>query len=150
MGAGSSSTPPPPPPQQGYSQQQSTSAPPPSIQATGLTENMVSALCYLLGLLSGILFLVLAPYNQSKLIRFHAFQAIFLHIGMIATMIAIMAETRILHLIPFVGVMISFVLYPLAGLGFFVIWLAVMYKAYNNERWVLPVIGPIAEAQAGS
>ena len=151
----SASAPPPrqaPPPPPNYSQQQQSNFTPPpgGIQATGLTENMVSALCYLLGLLTGILFLVLAPYNQSRLIRFHAFQSIFLHLAMIATMIAIMAVTSILHLIPFVGVMISFVLYPLAGLGFFVIWLAAMYKAYNNERWVLPIIGPIAEAQAGS
>jgi uncharacterized membrane protein len=137
------------PPQQGYSQPQGYSAPPQGgIQAGGLTDNVAAALCYVLGLLTGILFLVLAPYNQNKLIRFHAFQSIFVHLAMIATMIALVVLTGILHLIPFVGVMISFVLYPLVGLAFFGLWLALIYKAYNNERWVLPVIGPIAEKQA--
>lgn len=152
VGAGPAASAPPPPQQdssqqQGNSQQQGFSAPG-SIQAPGLTDNMASALCYLLGLVTGVLFLVVAPYNQNRAIRFHAFQAIFLHLAMFAVMIAIMAVTGILHLIPFVGVMISFVLYPIAGLSFFVLWLTLMYKAYNNERWVLPIIGPLAESQA--
>ena len=149
---GQQSAPPPPPPpsqQQSYAQQQGYTAPPAGgVQAGGLTDNIACALCYVLGLLTGILFLVLAPYNQNRLIRFHAFQSIFVHLAMIATMIALVILTSILHLIPFVGVMISFVLYPVVGLAFFVLWLALIYKAYNNERWVLPVIGPIAEKQA--
>jgi uncharacterized membrane protein len=137
------------PPQQGY-QQPSYSAPPPGAapQAGGLTDNMAAALCYVLGLLTGILFLVLAPYNQNRLIRFHAFQSIFLHLGMIAVMIGLMVLTGILRLIPFLGVMLSFVLYPIVGLCFFVLWLVMMYKAYNGERWVLPVVGALAEKQA--
>ena len=63
-----------PPPPGGY-------APPPpggfAPQSAGLTDNMAAALCYLLGVLTGILFLVLAPYNQNRAIRFHAFQSIF-------------------------------------------------------------------------
>ncbi len=170
-GAGpSASAPPPPPPpqqppqsyvppqqgytQQGYTQQgygqqqQGYTAPPPVAQASGLTDNMAAALCYLLGLLTGILFLFLAPYNQNRLIRFHAFQSIFLNLALWAAMIVVVIFTTILHLIPFVGVMISAVLYPILGLGFFVLWLVLMYKAYNGERWVLPVIGPLAEKQA--
>jgi uncharacterized membrane protein len=149
--------PPPPPPPGGYQQpgyqqpgyQQPGYAPQPAgVQAAGLTDNMACALCYLLGLLTGVLFLVLAPYNQNRLIRFHAFQSIFLHLAMIAVMIGVVMVTGILHLIPFVGVMISFVLYPIIGLGSFVLWLLLMYKAYNGERWVLPVVGPLAEKQA--
>jgi uncharacterized membrane protein len=135
-------------PQQGYSQAQGSAPAQGGIQAGGLTDNVASALCYSLGLLTGVLFLVLAPYNQNRLIRFHAFQSIFVHVALIATMIAIMILTGILHLIPFVGVMISFVLYPVVGLGAFVLWMVLIYKAYNNERWVLPIVGPLAEKQA--
>ncbi|HEV2199396.1 MAG TPA: hypothetical protein VGR73_06225 [Bryobacteraceae bacterium] len=146
----------PPPPQQGYVppppgyQQPGYTAPPPgaTVQAGGMTDNLAAALCYVLGLLTGILFLVLAPYNQNRLIRFHAFQSIFVHLALFATMIALAVLTGILRIIPFIGVMLSFVLYPIAGLCFFVLWLALMYKAYNGERWVLPVVGPLAEKQA--
>jgi uncharacterized membrane protein len=82
------------------------------------------------------------------LIRFHAFQSIFVHLAMIAAMIVLMVVTGILRLVPFVGVMLSFVLYPIVGLCFFALWLVLMYKAYNGERWVLPVVGPLAEKQA--
>ena len=34
--------------------------------ATGMTDNVAGALCYALGLVTGILFLVLTPYNQNK------------------------------------------------------------------------------------
>lgn len=137
------------PPQQGYSQQQGYTAPPSAgSQAGGLTDNMAAALCYVLGLLTGILFLVLAPYNQNRLIRFHAFQSIFVNLAYVGAMIVLAVLTGVLHLIPVFGVMLSFVLYPIVGLCFFVLWLVLIYKAYNGERWVLPVVGPLAEKQA--
>src|SRR5580698_9298426 len=66
---GAYTAPPPSPPP-------SAPLPPPSAppQAPGLEENMACALCYMLGLLTGVLFLVLEPYNKNRLIRFHAFQ----------------------------------------------------------------------------
>ena len=109
---------------------------------------MACALCYLLGLLTGILFLVLEPYNKNRLIRFHAFQSIFLNIAWIAIYIAIGIVGLVMFSIPFVGPMLMIVLHLAAGLGLFILWLMLMYKAYNRERWVLPVIGPLAEKQA--
>src|SRR4051812_42911023 len=59
-----------------------------SVQAAGMTDNVAGALCYVLGVITGILFLVLAPYNQNKFVRFHAFQAIFFHLAFIGLIIA--------------------------------------------------------------
>ncbi len=47
----------------------------------GLSINGASALCYLFGFVTGIIFLVLAPYNQDRRVRFHAFQSIFTERG---------------------------------------------------------------------
>lgn len=56
----------------------------PAMQSSGtMTDNVASALCYVLGLITGIIFLVLAPYNKNRSIRFHAFQSIFLHVACI-------------------------------------------------------------------
>jgi uncharacterized membrane protein len=109
---------------------------------------MAAALCYVLGLITGILFLVLAPYNQNRLIRFHAFQSIFVNLAYVAALIVLGVLTGVLRLIPFLGVMLTVALYPIIALCFFVLWLVLMYKAYNGERWVLPVVGPLAEKQA--
>src|ERR1700691_2864035 len=54
-----------------------------------MNDNLAGALCYLLGFITGILFLVLAPYNQNRLIRFHAFQSIFLNIAWFAAYIVV-------------------------------------------------------------
>ena len=136
----------PPPPPAAYGSAGSTSAPPRLVQA-GMEENLASALCYVLGLLTGVLFLVLAPYNQNRAIRFHAFQSIFLHIASIAVFIGLMIVIGILSFVPFVGTFLGLILYPVVGLGLFILWLMLMYKAYNKERWVLPIIGELAEKQ---
>jgi len=128
-----------------------TMPPPPSsytAQSSGLADNMASALCYLLGVLTGVLFLVLEPYNRNRTIRFHAFQSIFVWVAMVAIWIVVTMLSLILATIPFLGFMISVLLHFGVALGIFVLWLMLMYKAYNNERWVLPVVGPLAEKQA--
>ncbi len=45
-----------------------TPPPPPGtpLEAQGMSTNTASALCYLVGLVTGIIFLVIAPYNQNK------------------------------------------------------------------------------------
>src|SRR5258706_15206099 len=50
--------------------------PQPSISAAPMAENVASALCYVLGLVTGIVFLVIPPYSQNRAVGFHAFQSI--------------------------------------------------------------------------
>ena len=109
--------------------------------ASGLTENTASALCYLFGLVTGIVFLVIAPYNQNKTIRFHAFQSIFLTVAWIVCDVVLGFVGLITHLL-------TIFLFPLVGLAFFLLWLYMMWSAYNNKKVVLPVIGPLAQGQA--
>lgn len=109
--------------------------------AAGLTDNVASALCYVMGLITGILFLVLAPYNQNRKIRFHAFQSIFLHVAAIVIWIAFLFLSAVS------GGMLIFVS-PLIWLGFFVLWIVMIIKAYQDQKLVLPIIGPLAEKQA--
>jgi uncharacterized membrane protein len=117
--------------------------------SVGMTDNLAGALCYLIGFITGILFLVLAPYNQNRTIRFHAFQSIFLNIAWIAVWIVIRIILIPFRFIPFLGIFISLVLTAVIGLGGFILWLYMMFKTYNGEKIVLPVIGPLANKQAG-
>ena len=117
--------------------------------SVGMTDNMAAALCYLFGFITGILFLVLAPYNQNREIRFHAFQSIFLNVAWAILWIVITIILIPFRLIPFLGLFIALVLQGVLGLGGFILWLYMMFKTYNGEKIVLPVIGPIADKQAG-
>jgi uncharacterized membrane protein len=123
--------------------------PPPQYGATGMTDNLAGALCYLLGFITGILFLVLAPYNQNRETRFHAFQSIFLNIAWVIIWVVITIVTLAFTAIPFLGVFISVVLHFCVWIGFVIMWLYMMYKTYNGQKVVLPVVGPMAEKQAG-
>ena len=60
--------------------------PAPAAPAAGMQENMAGMLCYVLGLITGVLFLVLEPYNRNRNIRFHAFQSIFLTVALVVKM----------------------------------------------------------------
>ena len=116
-------------------------APPASVSTAGMSDNVAGALCYLLGLITGIVFLVISPYNQNKTVRFHAFQSIFLTVAYFVIQIAWSIISLLTH-----G--LGFLLYPLLLLFFFVLWLYMMYSAYNNKKIKLPVIGDLAEKQA--
>ena len=115
-----------------------------------IEENVVAALCYLLGVLTGILFLVLEPYNRNPVVRFHAFQSIFVWIAAIATGMVLSMLAYPIAALPFIGWLIVLLMWLAFSLGILVLWVFLMYKAYNKERFVLPVIGVWAEKQAQS
>lgn len=141
--------PPPPPPAQPYSQPGSYVPPPAPAAAAGMTDNVAGLLCYAFGLITGILFLVIEPYNKNKFIRFHAFQSIFFCVAVIGLEIVY----GILS-----GIMLAALpwsiwwLWHLVSLVFwFAImggWIFLMVKAYQGQRFKLPVIGDLAEKQA--
>jgi uncharacterized membrane protein len=118
---------------------------PPPISAAGLTDNVAGALCYLAGFVTGVLFLVLAPYNQNRAIRFHAFQSIFLNVA--AILISIMLSVLI-GVLSFLGGVFAFFLGPLLWLGFIGLWIYLMVSTYQGKTVVLPVVGEMAQKQA--
>jgi uncharacterized membrane protein len=116
------------------------------VSMASLQTNVAAALCYLLGLVTGIVFLVLAPYNQNSTIRFHAFQSIFVNIAWFAVWIVIgILESAMPFGIHFMVALLSGLVSLIGFLG----WLFLMWKAYRGEKIVLPVVGPLAEQQAG-
>lgn len=125
-------------------------APASAASSSVIEENVAAALCYLVGVLTGILFLVLEPYNHNKVIRFHAFQAIFAWIAAMVIGMALNILSYPIAALPFIGWLLDILLWLAFSLGVVAAWLYLMYKAYNKERFVLPVIGAWAEKQAQS
>jgi uncharacterized membrane protein len=140
--SGAAGTAGPPPPAASY-------APAPAASA-GLEENVAAALCYLLGVLTGVLFLVIEPYSRNRVIRFHAFQSIFVWLAAVVIGMVLSFISYVFVAIPFIGWLIYIVLWTAFSLGILVLWLFLMYKAYNRERFVVPVVGQWAEKQAQS
>jgi len=104
--------------------------------STGLTENVAGLLCYVLGWISGIVFLLIEPEN--KFVRFHAIQSI-------VVFGAITVAGVILGWIPVIG---GFISGALSVLGF-ILWIVLMVKAYQGTKYKLPWAGDYAEKRSG-
>lgn len=92
--------------------------------STGLDQNLAGLLAYVLGFVSGIVFLILEKDN--KFVRFHAMQSTITFLVLI-----------LIGMLPFFGPVLSFIISPIA----FILWIVLMYKAYKGEMFKLPVIG---------
>ncbi|HEV2178131.1 MAG TPA: zinc-ribbon domain-containing protein [Terriglobia bacterium] len=123
---------------------------PPAAAGTAMTSNVAALLTYVLGFITGIIFLVIEPYKNDRFVRFHAFQSIFYS----ALLVAFSIAWRILEAMVFTVTLgalwgLLALIYWVVRLAFFAGWILLMYKAYNNERFMLPVIGEMAAKQAG-
>lgn len=100
-------------------------------EGTGLPKNTAAALSYVLGWLTGIVFLLI---EKNPFVRFHAMQSII--------------TFGLLTLLSFVPV-IGWILSPLVMIVGFVLWLLLIFKAYQGEEYKLPWIGEFAKKQMG-
>jgi uncharacterized membrane protein len=126
--------------------------PPPWVETGSKTmeTNLVGALTYLAGFVTGLVFLVLDPYKSNSFVRFHAFQSIFFNVAWIAFWIIWMILSAVLT--PLTAGIFGLIALPLmlvfavAGFG---IWIFLMYQAYQQKLFKLPLVGKFAAEQAG-
>jgi len=119
-------------------------APPPAASAgSGLADNVAGMLAYVT-IIPAIIFLVVEPYNRNRFIRFHAWQCVFFNIAWWVLWIGL----HIVAQLPMLG-FLTVLVWPLIGLGGFVIWIILLLKANQGQMYKLPVIGDLAEKQAG-
>ncbi len=117
--------------------------------AAGLGVNAASALCYLFGFVTGVLFLVLAPYNRDRVVRFHAMQSIFLSVAAAVLRAVVRIVSGMLMTVsPALGAPMV-MLNAAIGLGVLGLFLYLMWQSYQGKKVVLPVIGELAARQAG-
>jgi len=104
--------------------------------STGLGANVAGLLCYVLGWISGIVFILLE--KENKFVRFHAIQSVY--VFGILTIVSF-----VLGWIPVINVLIGWVVPILA----FILWIVLMVKAYQGVKYKVPWVGDIADRQAG-
>ena len=107
---------------------------------TGLDPKVSSLLAYLLGIVGGIIFYAISKDSYT---RFHAMQSILLSVAIVI----IYAIFTVIAFIPFLWIIgwIGYLVY----LGILAIWILMMVKAYQGEKYKLPIIGDMAEKYAG-
>ncbi len=104
--------------------------------STGLDENVAGLLCYVLGWISGLVFVLIE--QKSNFVRFHAMQSLIVF-GILA--VAIIA----LSWVPVLG----YGLQGIISLIGFILWIVLMVRAYQGAKYKLPWVGDVAERWVG-
>jgi len=106
------------------------------------SSNVIAALTYLLGVVTGVIFLYLEPYDRDEYVRFHARQSIAFSVAWFA--LNIIAGVFI-AVLPGPLSAILFLFERLLNIAFAVAWIYLMYQAYIGNRFRLPVLADWVE-----
>ncbi len=106
--------------------------------SVGLEENVAGLLCYVLGWITGLVFILIE--KENKFVRYHAMQSILVF----GSLTVINIVLQVLGWIPFIGFLFS-ILALLVGILALVLWIVLMVKAYQKEMFKLPWAGNLAE-----
>jgi uncharacterized membrane protein len=119
-----------------------------STEAGIFSANIVAALTYLLGFITGLIFLFLKPYNQDEFVRFHARQSIGFSVARWAIWIVFRLFTAVL---PYgLGSLLSKFIWTPIDIALWFFWAFLMYKAYKGERYRIPWLADTVDSFAGT
>ena len=90
-----------------------------------MEEKVEGLLTYILGWITGIIFLLLE--KKSKFVKFHAAQSTVVFLALDVAYI-------IFIFIPIIGWILAW----LTGILGFILWIVLMVKAYQGEMWEVP------------
>ena len=97
----------------------------------GLEPNVAAALGYIAWFVTGIILILIEKDN--KFVRFHAMQSIITFGAIFVLQMALVFTIFLVFLVPVLNV------------GALILWIVLMVKAYQGEKFKLPGIGNIAE-----
>jgi uncharacterized membrane protein len=110
--------------------------------STDIEPAVAATLSYMLGLITGIVFLVLE--RDNRYVRFHAAQSIVVSVFIVIASIGVSMVSRAIAYIPMIGWAVVLLLTIGLSVGTFVLWLLLMWRAYNGDEWELPIAGGMA------
>jgi uncharacterized membrane protein len=110
----------------------------------GTPQNQViAAVAYLLGPVTGIAFLYLEPYDKDEFVRFHARQSIAFSVAWFVINLVLGVFIAVL---PFALGRLLVGLQELINLGLAIMCIFLMYKAYSGERYRIPELADLADS----
>ena len=104
-------------------------------------RNLVAALSYLLGFVTGIVILLVEA--DDKFVRFHAMQSTIIFLGLFVFNIVVGA---VFSQIRFLGVFYNLINLVITIMSL-VIWIVSMFQAYKGKVYKWPIAGKLAESK---
>jgi uncharacterized membrane protein len=116
--------------------------------STGLDENVAGLLCYSFLWVTGIVFFLI---DKRPYVRFHAAQSIVVFGGLhvISIAIGVVFGAGFMMMGGWGAFGLIGMLFSLIYLVGVVLWILLMVKAYQGEKFMVPVAGGIAQGLAG-
>ena len=115
----------------------------------GMSENVAAFLCYLVGWVTGIIFFLI---DKRPFVRFHAAQSIVVFGGLHILNIVIgifFFRVGFMMMGGFGAFGLGSMLYGLISLVAFILWILLMVKAYQHEKFEVPIAAGIAKSIGG-
>ena len=122
-------------------------APSAASSSTGLAPNVAGALAYVLGAITGVVFFVIE--KENRFVRFHAAQSIAVSLLFIVVSIGLSVLSGVLVFVPILGWIVAFLLSVGLAVAAFVLWVLLMWRAYQGREWEVPIAGGIARKILG-
>jgi uncharacterized membrane protein len=137
----------------------------------GLDQNVAALLCYLpfffVHLIISIA--VITQDKENKIVRFHAFQSLFLTLFSTVLQVVLVVLFFVLWIggglagfaidsatgVPIVSIIVMIIwflfvlLMAAVGLGTLIVVIIAMVKAYGLQKWKIPLVGKFAEKYSG-
>jgi uncharacterized membrane protein len=118
----------------------------------GFSPNVAALLCYIWIPVTSIL--VLVTEKQNRVVRFHAFQSLFLGLSIFAATIILSVVIGILTLVAgaisaSAGILVSIVsllVWLVIATALLGVWILCLVKAYRGGTFKLPIVGKFAES----
>jgi uncharacterized membrane protein len=110
---------------------------------TGLQENVAGALCYSLGWITGLIFFFV---DKRPYVRFHAAQSIVVF-GALTILSEVFSSFFGFSLVTggWTSFSLGFALWHLLHLVALILWILLMIKAYQGERFRVPIAADFAD-----
>ena len=117
-------------------------------RVSAFRDSLLGALAYMT-FLPAVGFLLFDPYRRNSFVRFHAVQCLLFCLVSIVAAVLVRVLMLLLLFVPVVGPLLVLLLVTIAALAALFVWIVLFVKAFQGERFALPLIGDLAEHYAG-
>lgn len=107
-------------------------------------EPIAGALAYFT-FLPAVVFLALDPYRRNRFVRFQSVQCLLVWLAGLLLAGVLRLLSSVLYFIPMLGPLLVWLMTVFAGLGAFFLWMVLVVKSLQGERFSIPVLGAVAE-----
>jgi uncharacterized membrane protein len=114
-----------------------------------MSENVAGFLCYLVGWVTGLIFFLI---DKRPFVRFHAAQSmvVFGGLHLINIVLGMFFGMGMMYRGGYGSFGMGMAIYSLVSLVAFILWILLMVKAFQHEKFEVPIAGGIAKSFSGN